>query len=488
MTLLRHVSAVSAANAVNGLLGLVLVPVALARLGPEGYALLAVHAVLIAYLALVELGLGKHLLQRLSASQHASEVSGEVSAIAGVYVLIAGALLLSLPLLMFAVPMAFSIPAGAARSGAQILVVVAVAEYVLGLPLNLMQSRCVANGRFDRYAQFVAMSGVLRYALAFAALAVSSDALIVVAAIAARRIVEVPFGYWWFGGLPIGATRPTIGLASLRHTITRAGALSTAQLLQITSISAGSLLVSSVSGLAALGTYRAAFDIASKVWFFSNSIGLVSFPLMARWLSSTDTRNRLSRVLPSVLQASLAAYGAVFVLVSVIAVIALPFIGMSDHTYSGLLVLLLGGVVLNAHGNSPYELLQAAGEYGQVVRISAISLLVLLSTFMFAERLSPGFGIGWAWFSCQVVMTHLATRRAMKLAASSEGAQRVLDRSLAWLVGGFVILCGAVVNVAPLAWTLVASTLTLGVVAYLAVTSRPAVMDMLRSGTLSGAS
>ncbi len=487
MSLFRHVSAVSAANAVNGVLGLALVPVALARLGPEGYALLAVHAVLMSYAALLELGLGKHLLQRLSASQDATDARQEVSAISGAYLVIAGVLLLSVPLLFAAVPVLFSIPLGEARWAVRMLVVIALLEYVLGLPLNLMQSRCMANRRFDRYAKFMAMSGVLRYSLGFAALAWSRDALIVVGVMAARRVVEVPFALWWFGGLPDGATSPSAGFATLRHTITRAGALSMAQLLQITSISAGAVLVSSVSGLAALGTYRAAFDLASKVWFFSNSIGLVSFPYMAGWMSTTDARERLGRALPSVLQASLAAYGGVFVAVAIAAVVMLPIIGMGDDTFAGLLALLLGGVVLNAHTNTPYELLQATGAYWQAVRISVVALTVLLGTFVLAERLSPGFGIGWAWLASQVVMTHLTTRRALSLATSPPSARRVLDISLACLVAGFVCVGVGVMSGASLWWSVLATLPTIAVAAFLAATSRETVVLLLRGSALRSA-
>jgi len=51
MSLFRSISAISAANAISGVLGLVLVPVALARLDPEGYALIAVLVSSVAGLA-----------------------------------------------------------------------------------------------------------------------------------------------------------------------------------------------------------------------------------------------------------------------------------------------------------------------------------------------------------------------------------------------------------------------------------------------------
>ncbi len=487
MTLFRHVSAVSAANAVNGVLGLVLVPLALSRLGADGYALVAVHAVMISYLALLELGLGKHLLQRLAAARSTADASRDVSAIAGAYLAIAGILLLTLPLLMWLVPLLFSFPAGDEGWDVRLLVVIGAIEYVLGLPVNLMQSRCMADRKFDRYAQFSVMSGALRYALGFAALAWSSDALVVVGAMAARRVVEVPFAFWWFGGLPDGATRPRGGMRAIGSTITRAGALSMAQLLQITAISAGAVLVSSLSGLAALGTYRATFDIASKVWFFSNSIGRVSFPYMASWMSSGDARARLGRALPSVLQASMAAYGLIFVAMSVGSLVVLPFIGMEAEQYVGLFTLLVAGVVLNAHSNTPYELLQAAGAYWQAVRISAVALIVLLTTFFVAERFSPGFGIGWAWLACQAVLTHMATRRALALAASAPRTHRALDLSLMALVAGFIVTAIAINRGASPGWTLLAIIPTLVVVATLAAASRPTVVALLRSQTLRSA-
>lgn len=487
MSLFRSVSAISAANAISGLLGLLLVPVALARLGAEGYALLAVYAVLLSYLALLELGLGKHLLQRLSALQDTTGAAREVSAISGAYVAIAGVLLLCLPLLMVVVPALFSIPAGAARWDVRLLVVIAIAEYLGGLPLNLMQSRCLANRAFQRYAQFSVMSGVIRYGLGFAALAWSSEALAVVGAMAARRVVEIPLALWWFGGLPDGATRPSGGIATLGRTVARAGALSMAQMLQVTAISAGAVLVSSTGGLAALGSYRAAFDLASKVWFFSNSIGLVSFPYMAGWMSVPEDRERVGRALPSVLQASFAAYAGVFAAVACGALLVLPLIGMRGEGYTGLLALLLGGVVLNAHSNTPYELLQAAGHYWTAVRLSAVAVATLLAAFAIAEPLSPGFGIGWAWLTCQVVMAQLTTRRALELAASPPHTRRSLDVSLGLVVATFAGVGVVAVHGATLWWSLLATVPTLLVAIGLAATSRDAVVSLLRGRTLRSA-
>jgi O-antigen/teichoic acid export membrane protein len=54
--LLRNVSWVYAAQVVNGLVGVVFVPFAVARLGTEGYGLYGVYSVLTGYVLLAELG------------------------------------------------------------------------------------------------------------------------------------------------------------------------------------------------------------------------------------------------------------------------------------------------------------------------------------------------------------------------------------------------------------------------------------------------
>jgi O-antigen/teichoic acid export membrane protein len=400
---LRDVSAVYLVNAINGVLGIVFVPVALGRLGASSYGLFSIYSVLASYVVLVELGLGKNL-QRILAGHSAGEWRTEQLRIAlGLYLSLSALLIALLPVLAILVSR-YLFPAGeGGHSAVQWITAATIGEYVLGVPAGLMQTRCIADEQFARYSRYSLTSGLVRYGLSFAAVLVTARPEVVVSIIVSRRILDAVLARRIMGGLPAGSWKPRFNAKQSVVLIRQSSLLSVAQLLQISVVSLGAVLVNWSFGLRALGVYRAVFDLASKMWFFSNTLGLVIFPKFVRMLATQELRVALGRMLPRVLGLSWTCYGVLAIGGALFGPLALGRVGMSGAEFAQLFVLVFAGVTFNAHTNLAYEFTQATGKYATVVLVAALSLTLMVATFLAVRPLYPWLAMGWAWFLSQIV-------------------------------------------------------------------------------------
>jgi O-antigen/teichoic acid export membrane protein len=431
---LRSVAHVSGAHVLNGLLGIIFVPVALSRLGEAGYGALSVYWFAISYLALAELGVGKNLLREVASVDPDARRDGLQHALSA-YMVVGLAVAAAAPLLAWAVPrwvIPFP-PEMYVAIGA--LVVIAVADYLLGIVVSLHAINAMAAGRFSQYAAFQSASGILRWGGGLAVIvAVPSVGPVLVAAVfAARRFVEIPMAMAVLGRLPAGTWstwRPSLRVG---RTLARSSTLSVAQIMQTSVISAGSVLIGHTAGPAALGLFRACFDLASKLWFVSNAFGLVLFPKFAHMQASEGGRRALAGVLPGALMASATLLAGVGVAGVFVSAPILAVVGIRGELVWAVFALSLGGVALHAHGNVPYELLQANGRFGDAARIAALALTAILAAFgmLAASGITPLLALGWAWLASQALFT-LSCRYAVSgLLGVRRGPGRLADEALA---------------------------------------------------------
>lgn len=433
-------SAVYLVNIVNGLLGVAFVPIALRRLGPSGYGVYSLYAVLAGYVVLVELGLGKNLLRLLAGERDPERRREQFRLAFGVYLAISAVLLVALPALAYLVPsVVFPMPPEHRAALGWITVLTAV-EYVVGVPVSMMQTRCVADEEFRRYSRFSLASGLLRYALSFLAVLLFDRPEQVVALIVTRRVADVGLARALLGPLPAGAWRPSFDRRAMRAMVAHSSMLSVAQLLQLTMVSLGAILVNGAFGVRALGVYRAVFDLASKVWFFSNAIGMVIFPRFVRLLASPEKRVRLRALLPSVLETSWLGYAALAVATAVVGPLVLARVGMGGLEYTALFVLVAAGMCFNAHSTLAIEFLQATGAYRRVIGLAALSLAVLASVFLLLRTSTPALAVGWAWLASQVAYS-LRSDRAVERLLEVPGV--VAWRGLRSRAGGVLVVISA---------------------------------------------
>jgi O-antigen/teichoic acid export membrane protein len=452
--LVRHISALYVVNAVNGVLGVVFVPVALHRLGPAGYGLFSIYSVLSSYVVLVELGLGKNLVRILSGSRSSDWRRDQLRLALGLYLAACGLLVLLLPLLAWITPRWIFPVGSASRDGVQLIVIFSVLEYVLAVPTAILANNCIAEERFGHYARFQLVSGLVRYGLSFLAVLLFNRPELVVGVVVGRRVLDGFLARVLMGGLPVGSWLPRWSAQELRRIVGHSSVLSLAQFLQLTVVALGSLLVNAAFGLRALGVYRAVFDLAGKLWFFSNVVGFVVFPRFVRMLSLPEERDRLRRLIPELLGLSWVFYGSISVVCAVFGPWALGFLQLPGADYSRLFALVTAGVAFNAHTGVAYEFMQASGRYDRVVRLAAASLSIMLVAFFIAREWTGILAIGWAWLASQA-LTAVAADGMVLTTLSALSERLAIQASIRLGVVVAVVLSALVVLGAADRWALV---------------------------------
>jgi O-antigen/teichoic acid export membrane protein len=435
----RNLSGLYLVQAVNGLLGVAFVPFAVLRLGVAGYGVLAIYAVLAAYVVLVELGLGKGLVRQLGVETDESARREQLRVAVGLYICICALLAAAAPLLMWAVPrFVFPVPA-TELTAVRLITLLAVLEYMLGVPASVLQNHCISAERFERYSRYVLATGLLRYGLSFAAVAIFQRPEVIVAVIVLRRLGDVTLARAIMGPLPPGSWRPSFDRVRFVALLRQSAVLSIAQFFQLSVVAAGSILVNAEQGIDAMGRYRAVFDLASKVWFFSNVIGFVAFPRFVRLVGRSEHRAELVRLLPHAMYVSWVIYGVLVVAGSLAGPWALELVGLGSAAPAALFILVLGGVAYNAHASLSYEYVQASGRYGHSAALAALSLVTLVMAFYAFLPHQPALAVGWAWLVSQSICAVLLDGVALR--ALSLRLRAVIDALAVRLLGlGAVVL------------------------------------------------
>ena len=299
------------------------------------------------------------------------------------------------------------------------IVFFSIIEYILAVPTVIVQNLCIANEHFESYSKFTFLSGLYRYGLMFAGVILWGIPEVVVGLVVSRRLIDFFVAPRIMGTLPAYAWRPRFILSEIKSTVGHSSALSTAQLFQSTVIAIGSFLANRHFGLTGLGLYRATFDLASKVWFISNGIGLVIFPRFASLLSTSAKRVYLFSRVPNILDLSWVSFNVLFAIGVFIAPTALNFMQLTQFQMLNLLSLILLGVCLNAHANLSYELLQAAGRYKLVAVLSGIALLLMVGTFYALYGKVGIIAIGWSWVIGQVLSSMIFDTAIIALQVNS---------------------------------------------------------------------
>lgn len=422
-TFFRNITSVYAVNVLNGILGVIVVPIAVHVLGVSRYGIFSIYSVLAGYIALVDLGITKNLSRLLAGDEEAENRSKHLQTVFGLYLTISAAMIILLPLIIYLVSK-YVFPVGAESIGkVKWIAALAIVEFIIAVPAAMMQTRCIADERFERYSKFTLVSGLYRYGFMFAGILIFKQPEMVVVLVVSRRLIDAFAARWIMGGLPKGSWRARFDAKDFRLMIGSSAALSIAQLFQITIVAIGSVLINRFSGIEALGIYRSAFDLASKIWFFSNAIGLVVFPRFVRTLAVSGNRTRLFSYLPSVFNLSWAGYALISMTGALASSFFLDLLGLRLTITQNMFILLLFGVSMNAHANLSYEFLQSAGRYWSAARLSglAVSLMIVIFFGLYNRIGMPA--IGWAWIMSQVIYAMIADALTLAQAQQSGKVQ-----------------------------------------------------------------
>lgn len=424
-----------AAQLITGLLGVVFVPFAVARLGLEGYATWSVYGVLQGYIVLAELGLGKHVVRLLAASPDASERLRLLQDASATYLVIGIALAVAAwPLAVLTSHVLFPVPPGE-RLTVEVIALLAVSDYLLGVPTAVRMGVAMSDRRFDRLAPYNAVAGLFRVGASAAAVWLGFSPAWVVAATVGRRVPE-----WWLARtilprLPAGWFRPLAGRHAVRTMLGQTVELSVAQLLQVGVMTVGTFVVGWRSGMEGVGAFRAVFDVTSKVWFFTNGISLVLYPVLSRAVSDPARRAEVARFLPPVLSLSFAVYAVLAAVGGGLAPVIVPVLRFEFANAIPIFALLLGGIAFAAHANVSYELLQSLGAYRMVAALNALTMAIYLGCALFLPLADATVAVAGGWWLAQLVAANVADALGQSGVGSAPPAARTRVAPMA-LAGG----------------------------------------------------
>ncbi len=242
----------------------------------------------------------------------------------------------------------------------------------------------------------------------FLAALIFKSPTIVVVFLVLKRLTDLVFAKLILPAPPNNAWHPKINFSEFKNILANSSILSLAQVLQTTVVSIGAILVNRHFGIATMGNYRAAFDLASKIWFFSNGIGLVVFPKFSQILSDKTERESLYLKMGLWLEKSFTGYLLIACLAVLCASWILPLIQLGDAQIVLYFKLLIFGICLNAHTNVTYEYLLADNRYGTVAFLSSGVLFIIVFSYFLLIGIAGPFAIGWAWIISQTLFAFTA--------------------------------------------------------------------------------
>ncbi|MFC8685089.1 lipopolysaccharide biosynthesis protein [Brevibacillus porteri] len=407
MKFIKNLASVYVVNIINGILGIIFIPVFINNMGLTAYGLYSIYITVVSYMSLAELGISKNLTRLLASEKDETKKREHFQVVVGLYTIVILLLLILLPALSQVLTKWFSY-GGELQYVIAWIAVLSVLEYILGIPTSLLQANCISNERFNHYSKFTFLSGLYRYALMFLGILLFENPIYVIGLLVSRKAIDFVVAYKVMGGLPRSYWKPIFHLSKFKNLVSESAVLSGSQALQITIISIGSILVGKNFGVEKLGLYRSIFDLVSKVWLVSNVLGLVTFPMFAKILHKPTENLRTISQIPQYLNLSWSFYCLVGFFGTMLAPYILGIFNFPESDVNELFALLLIGVILNAHANLSYEYLQAGGNYLKTLKLSLLALGILFISYFFMLQHAGFHSIGWAWMVSMLIYALVA--------------------------------------------------------------------------------
>lgn len=391
---LRSLISVGAAQVAVGLLSVAVIPIGVARLGVTGYGLFSVFLIVSAFLALLDPAISKPLVRALSAGRSTASRSDQVRVAGGLYcyfaVLLCVGLAVTYPWLQ---PALFPVQ-DAYLATLRILFILAVCEYLSGAPLVLLQSQNMALQQFNVYARLNLLLGVTRYLFMLGAFLLLEDITLIALTVVLRRIVELPLCFTLARRYRLSLGAPIVELnsvGSFAREVTTAGFSQSAYSALLAS---GSVMVTHLGGLDALGVYRLAYDLTNRVWLLASIVAVIAFPAFAKHL----TTGRIDPVI-AVRRLSLAwalylglAAGGIVIMGPLLSLLALDHPGVLSVS-----TLLLIGMTISAYAYIGIDFMGAGGHFTRLglVHLAGLSIFASISVSAWSAWGLNAIGLGW---------------------------------------------------------------------------------------------
>lgn len=398
--LIKNISFIYLTNVILGVASILVIPLILKRMGIHGFATYAIYTSIIPLVSVIDLGSMKEYIRRLSNLDSSEDKYNVISDIATLYLHITMLMIVIFPIFAFI----FSNYFFNNFSSTTVVLICGLSflEIIVGFPINIIIGEASSQEDFGKISIYNIIIGILRYAAMFSVIMLSNNPLALISIISLRRFVELCIAVYIFNNVDFRKVKIFGSLKKSIDILKYSSFLSVAHLFQTVGLSVGTILVNKFFGSSALGIYRSTFDVATRVWFFSNGLAIAIFPRLVRMrneMSNSIYYNKIN------LMTTISWFGflALSIVITVFSEDIIRFMNIPGNLSQNLFVLLCIGVCLNAHANLSYEILQARGEYLSTVFLSFGSLVLLLVIFLASEASMGLMSIGFAWLVSQAI-------------------------------------------------------------------------------------
>jgi O-antigen/teichoic acid export membrane protein len=377
------------------------IPLLISSVGVDGFGALTLIWALLGYLALLDMGLVRSMVQivaeRLGGDDPRPPAETAVPAVALIAVL---GLAAGAGLAVFAGPLARLLTASDPVAVDEMRRALYVAALIA--PTALISS--ALRGLLEAHQRFRAVNltrmtvGVLNYLSPLAVLPFNNGLAAVVAAILAGRLLGLAAFAWACRGF-FGSDRRWGGanFAALRPLFSMGAWMTLNNLIGPAMMYADRFVLGSVAATAAVAYYTVPFEMTTRLLFIPTAVASVLFPLAAR------NFRRAPETVPLILALGGGALLATFAVgLGVTALLGEWLLriwlgGDFARESAPVLTVLMLGVMLNAVAYAPYALLQGIGRVDLTARLQLAELPVyLLVLYFLVHRFGP-LGAAAAW-------------------------------------------------------------------------------------------
>ena len=394
----KNLFSIGIVNLINGIAGIAFIPLAMKSLGAEGYGIYSIFVILTSYIYFVEMGVAKYFTRLIAQSVEIDEQRNNMQSAVGMYIRIALILLVATPILAVIVPL-YIFPSDSTLF-ISLIVILAALDYLLSLPTTIQLTYNIGKENFEQVSKFNLFSGLSKHLVLIASVVLSNSVLLLIIVVLLRRLFDIIYAKRILVQLPNGSWKPKYKKGEFKKILSQSLLLSAAQLTQVTILSLGTFLVNKHFSMKVVGEYKSVFDLATKVWFFSNSIGMVVFPRFASMLKNDDDKVVLKKKIPLYFNISWFSYNSLFLGVLLVLPMLPNFLMIQNLE---LFFLLLLGVCMNAHTNLSYEYLQADSKLKEVIFSSMFTLVLMVLVFYLLLDKYDVYSIGISWICSQFI-------------------------------------------------------------------------------------
>ncbi|MGG0249775.1 hypothetical protein ABEY24_15690 [Peribacillus frigoritolerans] len=428
----KNLTYVYSTNIILGVLGFSFIPLAVYFIGVEKYGVYSIFIIITSFAGIVEYGVTKFFTRELARMKDSEGQIYNLKLCVGIYLKIAISVVIISPVFIKIIP-TYIFPIEDNYFLVGLIAAFSLLDFLLSLPTTIVRMYNIGNEKFNLLSKFNLISGVSRHLTLLISLVIFQSVIILIITTLLRRLIDIYYANKFMEKLPYSAWKPIFIKGKFKEVINQSFYLSMSQLIQVSVVSIGVYLINMNYSLKELGIYKSSFDLASKIWFISNGLGIVIYPRFSALNANKENKEILLNKVIKFTKVSWVIYNIVFIL----AIIIVPYINSFLNIQNlNLFFLLFFGLCLNAHSNLNFEFLQSKGKFRLVSLLNVSIIFIIVISFVLLNGRLGFITIGYSWLLSQLIYSFCIDFSVIK----QKSNQRMKFLSLDFLVKVAMIL------------------------------------------------